>query len=160
MDALTIAFVTATTALFSAVLGPVMTFIVSARQIRASVISSNRERWLEALRDSVAEYVGLLLTAAMIKQGTEDDTNKAVAGDRDLRQIVERIVVVKNKIMLLTNPTESRAVELCDIVERTYQALASQAPQAIATMRSEADAITRAGREVLRAEWSRVKRGE
>jgi hypothetical protein len=54
MDALTIAFVTACTALISAIVGPAVSYVVARRQIRASVISNNRERWTEALRDSVA----------------------------------------------------------------------------------------------------------
>ena len=67
MDVLTITFITASTALVSAVTGPLVSFIVARRQIRASVISNNRERWIEALRDSVTEYVVLLLSASMVK---------------------------------------------------------------------------------------------
>jgi hypothetical protein len=160
MDPLVIALVSATTALVSAILGPLISFVVSGRQIRATVISNNRERWLEALRDSVAEYVGLLLTAAMVKQGIELDTAKALSGDSDLRRIAERIVVVKNKILLLSNPAEQQAARLCELVEKTYLALASETPQSIATIRAEAEAITQAGRDVLRREWARVKRGE
>jgi hypothetical protein len=66
MDVLTITLVTASTALVSAVTAPLVSYIVATRQIRASVISTNRERWTEALRDSVAEYVALLLSAASI----------------------------------------------------------------------------------------------
>jgi hypothetical protein len=160
MDPLVIALVTATTALVSAVVGPFVSYIVSARQIRASVISNNRERWLETLRDSIAEYVGLLLTAAILKRGIERDTTEAVSGDCDLRQIVERIVVVKNKILLLSNPGDDLGARLCEMVEKAYQSIASDTPQTIATMRLEADAITQMGREVLRVEWARVKRGE
>jgi hypothetical protein len=73
MDVLTITFVTASTALISAVTGPLVSYIVARRQIRASVISNNRERWIEALRDSVAEYVALLLSASMVKQTVGQD---------------------------------------------------------------------------------------
>jgi hypothetical protein len=56
MDVLTITFVTASTVLISAVTGPLVSYVVARRQIRASVISNNRERWIEALRDSVVEH--------------------------------------------------------------------------------------------------------
>ena len=160
MDPLIIALVTATTALVSAIAGPLMSYVMSGRQIRASVISTNRERWIEALRDSIAEYVSLLFTAAMIKQVIARDTASAVTGDRDLRQIVERIVLVKNRILLISDPQEGQSGKLCEMIETSYQALASETPQTIATIRSEAEAITQAGREVLRHEWARVKRGE
>ena len=160
MDALAIAFVTACTALVSAVVGPLVSYIVARRQIRASVISTNRERWTEALRDSVAEYVALLISASTVKQTIGRDTLKALSADHALLQIYERTVLVKNKIMLMTNPNESRYMELCKLVEATYQTLISDDPQVLAKMHSGSEAITRAGREVLRAEWIRVKRGD
>ena len=75
-------------------------------------------------------------------------------------QIVERIILVKNKIMLMTNPNDSRYTELCEVVEATYQGLFADDPQAFARIRGGSEAITRAGREVLKAEWARVKRGD
>jgi len=160
MDALAIAFVTACTALISAVVGPLVSYIVARRQIRASVISANRERWTEALRDSVAEYVGLLISASAVKQTIGRDTLKALGADHALLQLYERTVLVKNKIMLMADPNESRYKELCNLVEATYQTLISDDSQVYAKMHSGSEAITRAGREVLKAEWIRVKRGD
>src|SRR6202790_842305 len=124
MDVITITFVTASTALISAVTGPLVSYIVARRQIRASVISSNRERWTEALRDSVAEYVSLLLSASMVKQTIGQDPLKAVTEDHVLLQTVGRIILVKNKILLMTNPSDGRYTKLCELVETTYQDLA------------------------------------
>src|SRR5258706_2965499 len=149
MDALTIAFVTACTALISAVVGPAVSYVVARRQIRASVISNNRERWTEALRDSVAEYVALLISASTVKQTFGSDPLKALREDHDLLQVYQRTVLVKNKIMLMTNPNDSRYKELCNLVEGTYQTLISDDPQVLAKMHSGSEAITRAGREVL-----------
>ena len=160
MDVLTITFVTASTALVSAITGPLVSYIVARRQIRASVISTNRERWTEALRDSVAEYVALLLSASMVKQTMGQNPLKEVTEDHALLKIVERIILVKNKIMLMTNPNDSRYTELCEVVEATYQALFADDPQAFARISGGSEAITRAGREVLKGEWARVKRGD
>lgn len=159
MDAITIALVSAATALVSAIIGPFVSLRVAARQIRASVISNNRERWSEALRDSVAEYVALALTAAMVRQAMDGDPLKAVRNDHDLREIVERIVLVKHKILLMANPAEKSASDLCDVVEATYQLLLLDAPPTLVTIRAKAEEITRAGRNVLREEWARVKQG-
>jgi hypothetical protein len=160
MDALTIAFVTACTALISAVIGPAVSYVVAKRQIRASVISTNRERWSEGLRDSVAEYVALLASASTVKRSIGQDPLKALSEDHALLQLFERTVLVKNKIMLMTNPDENSYKELCDLVEATYQTLISDDPQGFAKISSGSEAITRAGREVLRVEWARVKRGD
>jgi putative ribosome biogenesis GTPase RsgA len=160
MDALSIAFVTACTALISAVVGPAVSYVVARRQIRASVISNNRERWTEALRDSVAEYVALLLSASVVKENIGQNPLKTVVADHGLLDIVQRIILVKNKIMLMTNPADSRYQELCNVVEATYQTLISDDPRVLAKIHSGTEAITRAGREVLNAEWARVKRGD
>jgi hypothetical protein len=160
MDVLTITLVTASTALIAAVAGPLVSVLVARQQIRASVISNNRERWVEALRDSVAEYVALVLSASIARQTMGQEYSKVLSADRALLQIAERIALVKSKIMLMINPNESGHGELCQAVEVAYLALVSEEPQPLATMRAEAEAITRAGRAVLKAEWKRVKRGD
>ncbi len=160
MDALTIAFVTACAALISAVVGPAVSYVVARRQIRASVITNNRERWTEALRDSVAEYVALLLSASMVKLTIAKDPLKALSEDHALLEVFERTVLVKNKIMLLTNPNDNQYTELCNVIEATYQSLIADDPQDLPKIHSASEAITRAGREVLKAEWIRVKRGD
>jgi hypothetical protein len=124
------------------------------------VISSNRERWTEALRDSVAEYVALLLSASVVKENIGQNPLKMVTTDHALLEIVQRIILVKNKILLMANPADSRYQELCSVVEATYQTLISDDPKVFAKIHSGAEAITRAGREVLNAEWARVKRGD
>jgi len=159
-DAVAVALVSATTALVSAIVGPFVSFFIARRQIRATVISNNRERWIESLRDSVAEYVGLLLTAAMVKQAITEPTWDALRDDHDLRQIVERIVIVKNRILLITNPNDAQYAKLCGLIQQTYEALAAERTPTVDDLRSRAEAITVAGREVLRLDWARVKRGE
>ena len=62
--------------------------------------------------------------------------------------------------MLMANPNDSRYTELCEVVEVTYQALFADDRQALARFRGGSEAITRAGREVLKVERARVKRGD
>src|SRR5258706_15845283 len=68
MDALTITFVTACSALVSAAAGPLVSIFVASRQVRASLISNNRERWVEGLPDSVAGDVALAVRAAVPRE--------------------------------------------------------------------------------------------
>jgi hypothetical protein len=160
MDALTITFVTACTALIAGVAGPLVSVIVARQQIRASVISNNRERWAETLRDAVAEYVALALSASLAKQATRAGHSRRMGVDGALLQTAERIVLVKNKIMLMTNPNEGGHAELCQAIEVIYSALASDQPRSLTKMRADAETVTHAGRAVLKAEWARVKRGD
>ena len=160
MDALTITFVTACTALIAGVAGPLVSVFVARQQIRASVISNNRERWVETLRDAVAEYVALALSVSLAKQATGEGHSPGMGVNGALLQTAERIVLVKNKIMLMTNPNESTHAALCEAVEVIYLALASNQPLNLTKMRADAETVTRAGRAVLKAEWARVKHGD
>jgi hypothetical protein len=57
----------------------------------------------------------------------------------------------------MIKPSDSRYSELSDIVERAYQSLTSDDPRVLTGIRSETEAITRAGREVLMGEWARAE---
>jgi hypothetical protein len=160
MNPLTVAFVSALTALSAAILSPLVSLFVARMQIRAAVVSNNRERWIETLRDAVSEYVALLLTASIVKEGIEGDLAKEVSEHPDLRQIVERIVMMKSKIMLMVNPRDRHYAELCEKLAASYESLTSGASISVSMMRSQADEITQAGRDALRMEWARVKRGD
>ena len=160
MDVVTVTFVTASTAFVSAVVGPIVSYAIAHRKIRADLISNNRERWAEALRDSLAEYVALLISASIAKENLGADPLKAVSANRDLLQIVERIILVKNKIMLMSNPNEPSYAELCRLVDASYEALASEDSMSAKRVRAGAEEITRVGRAILKLEWMRVKRGD
>jgi len=158
VDITTIAFVTACSALVSAAAGPLVSVVVSARQIRASVVLNNRERWIEALRDSLAEYVALLLSVAILEETQHGDPMMAVGNDPSLLQLVERVALVKNKILLMVNPIEATHYQLCQPVEDAYRLLVA-GKGSREQIRVYTDAITTAGRAVLKSEWARVKRG-
>jgi hypothetical protein len=159
MDTATIAFMTASTALVAGVAGPIVSVLVARQQTRASVISHNRERWAETLRDLVAEYVALLLRTAHMRQALAQDLSSALKADHALLTLVERVALSKNKILLIINPIKSDHDELSRTIDAAYLALSADAPPPLTEIRLNVDAITRAGRAVLRAEWQRVKRG-
>jgi len=159
MDITTVALVTATTALVSAIAGPIVNVVVSLRQIRASVISTNRERWAESLRDGIAEYASLSLSAAMLQEGSGRLPVAALRDDPENARLVERAALAKNKVLLIVNPAKAEHARLCRLVEEAYHELLTGLATT-AGMVDRIDAIAEAGRAILRHEWKRVKRGE
>jgi hypothetical protein len=159
VDVLAITFVTACSALVSAAAGPVVSVIVSTRQIRASLVSNNREQWTVALRDSLAEYVALVVSAAILEEAQQKGPLIAIRDDPRLASLAERIAQAKNRILLMVNPADPEHLQLVLPVEQAYRLLLEgNAP--VKQVASCADAITNAGRVVLRREWARVKRGD
>ena len=159
MDVLAITFVTACSALVSAAAGPVVSVVVSTRQIRASLVSSNREQWTVALRDSLAEYVALVVSIAILEEAQQKVPLHAIRDDPRLASLAERVAQAKNRILLMVNPAEAEHSELCTRVEQAYRLLGEGTGSA-KEVSACADSITEAGRVVLRHEWARVKRGD
>ncbi len=159
MDALTITFVTACSALVSTTAGPLVSIVVASRQIRASLISSNRERWIEALRDSIAEYVALAVSAAMLREVLRKQAFEAIRDDPPLAQLAERIALARNRILLMLNPAKDEHDKLCSAIDEADRLLL-ESEATLVQMNDRVDAITRAARAVLKAEWARVKRGD
>ena len=159
MDLAVVTFVTACTALVSAVGGPLTTVLVGARQVRASVVSSNRERWVESLRDSLAEYGALCLSAALLQEASRRTPVEALREDPQLARLVERVATAKNKVQLIVNPARPEQEALQRVVNAAYRELLTGSATA-AVMTEHVDALTQAGRTVLRFEWDRVKHGD
>ena len=159
MDILTISFVTACSALVSAAAGPLASVVVASRQARVSLISGNRERWIEALRDSIADYVAIALSAATLQEATQEAPVAAVRDDPQLWHVVEAVARARTRVLLMLNPSEAGHLELSAAIDRSYRILA-HGGAGLERIAPVLDALTDAGRSVLKAEWSRVKRGE
>jgi hypothetical protein len=159
MDALTITFVTACSALVSATVGPLVSIVVASKQIRASLVSTNRQRWIEALRDSIAEYVALAVSAAMLREVLRKDAFQAIRDDPQLAQLAERLALARNRTLLMLNPAKAVHHELSRAIEEAGRLLL-ESEATLGQMNDHVEVITRTGRAVLQVEWTRVKRGD
>lgn len=160
MDQLAITFITATTALIAGIASPIVSISIARRQLKVSLISANRERWSEALRESIAEFIALATNAALIRRGPDGDLIEIIQADPEARKVTERLVLVKAKIQLMTNPNKAYHRELCQSIERIHQALISNQTPTLQQSLSQLDAVASAGHSLLKAEWERVKRGD
>ena len=168
IDASVVALVSACTALVASVAGPIVTLTVARRQISANVVSANRHRWIESLRDLVAEMIALIATATLVRLELARDAGTVsaiVVRDPAMIEKVERLVLVRNKIRLMINPNEDDHRELLAAIETAFLRLtgdrAMGTPQeATRAMETSIEAITRCAQGILKREWARVKRGE
>jgi hypothetical protein len=160
VDSLTITFLTASTALIAGVAGPIVSISVARQQFRASVISNNRERWIEALRDAISEYIAIVTIVVLMARHARSADGDIDLGDQEMLKAIERIVLVKSKIMLMTNPIKDHHRDLGECIEVVHRALISRESLDSEQWRSHLDAITLAGHTVLEIEWARVKRGD
>jgi hypothetical protein len=162
MDPFVISLVSACTALVASIAGPMVTLTVAKRQINANLVSSNRQKWIESLRDLLAELVSLLVAVVVVKSGWKGDWNDglpAIQADRSLLDKLERIVLVQWKIRLLINPNEADHQGLYHAIEAAF-AHAKSTQQYEAEITADIETITRLAHGILKREWERVKRGD
>lgn len=161
MDLSYLSLVSACTALVASVAGPLVTLSVARRQFNANVLSANRQKWIEGLRDLLAELVSLLVSALVVKSKWRHNWDKGrgpIEGDPEMLAKLERIVLVQWKIRLLINPTEADHQELYRTIDTAFKRIQSEETQ---ESESEADieTITWLAQVILKREWERVKRG-
>jgi len=161
MDPLFISLVSACTALVASVAGPLVTLTVARRQFNANVLSANRQKWIETLRDMLAELISLLVAAMVIKSDWKDKWDQGrgvIARNPELLDKLERIVLVQWRIRLLINPTEADHQELYRGIETAFKRIQSEESHDSET-EVDIENITRLAQVILKREWQRVKRG-
>lgn len=160
MDQLTITFLTASTALIAGIASPIVSINVARRQFKASVVSSNRERWIEELRDAIAEYIAMVTSVALSAPHTRVADTQITNGDSEFNKAAERIVFMRCKILLMINPGKCVHRDLRQSIDAIHHVLVDKKTIDLGQWRGHLEAITVAGHAVLDAEWERVKRGE
>jgi hypothetical protein len=162
MEPLTISLVSACTALVASILGPVVALLIAKRQINANVVSSNRQKWIESLRDLIAEFVSQLVTVLVVKSGWRGNWDRglpAIQSDRAYLEKLERMVLVQSKIRLLLNPNEADHQALYRVIEAALEH--SRSEQMHETeIASDIETIAQLAQGILKREWRRVKRGD
>jgi hypothetical protein len=161
MDPLILSLISACTALVASIAGPVVTLMVAKRQFSANVLSTNRQKWIDALREALAEMISLLVAALVVKSNWRDawEGGRApLANDAALLDKVQRLVLAQSKIHLLINPNEADHQQLCTAIDGALLRLRSEHSEDSET-EADIQLITRLAQKILKREWQRVKRG-
>ena len=161
MDPLVISMVSAATALVASIVGPLVTLSVGRRQFAASVLSANRQRWIEQLRDLLAEFVSQLGAVWVIRATWQGEWNKGlapIAADPARLEKMQRLLLVQSKIRLMLNPTEADHQELYAAIEASLQRLREERSDEDETA-ADVEHIAKLGQAILKREWQRVKTG-
>lgn len=149
------AVVSAVTALVAVVIGPLVSIFVAKSQIQASVVSANRQSWINRLRDELATLICIVHHLPSAHANESLSTNEAVA---EYGKFVQKFQVIK----LLINPKEADHQELVRLIESADKKIIESINNKQAST-SEFEAagqrIVAQSQLVLKREWERVKRG-
>jgi hypothetical protein len=161
VDPLVISVISAATALVASIVGPLVTLSVGRRQFAATVLSTNRQRWIDMLRESLAELVSQLATVSVIKATWQEKWDKGIgpiAADPCRLEKLQRLVLVQFRIRLLLNPAEADHQELYRAIELSIERLREERSVEEETA-ADVETISKLGQAILKREWQRVKSG-
>jgi hypothetical protein len=156
-----VSLVSASTALVASVVGPIVALTIARRQYNATVISTSRQKWIETLRDTLAELVALTRAALVVKSKWKDQWDRGrgpLNADPAMLEMFEHIVLAQSKIELLMNPTDTDHRLLHETIETAISRLSAEESLEPETQSDIRD-VTRLGQAILGRAWQRVKIG-
>jgi len=161
MDSALLSLISACTALIASIAGPFVTLLVAKRNFNATVLSANRQKWIETLRDMLAELISLLIAALVVKAKWKDKWDRGrgpFIADPALLDKLQRIVLTQTKIRLLLNPADGDHQRLYHAIDTAMKRLQSEESPESDT-ETDIETITTLAQSILRREWQRVKHG-
>lgn len=147
-----LAILSAATALIAVVLGPLVSLWAARRQSRVTVLSANRQAWINTLRDLIAECMAI---SGFIHIADWSDRKQSEFDEK-----MERFALVVAKIRLMLNPNEQDHKRLSEILGQlmnTLRSLKEKDPVKGAQLMKDFVPLSQT---ILKREWERVKRVE
>ena len=160
-DAAPLSLVSAFTALVASIAGPFVTLYVARTQMRVTVRSAYRQRWIEEFRELIAQLCSDIAIAVQNREAMIKDGRVVIGAERDLLGNFGKLVYTANKIRLMVDPLEREHQKFIASIEALLTLFRmgpeegdlQTAGQAIA---QEIVALTVA---IVRREWARVRKG-
>jgi len=148
------AVIAALVALVSATVGPFVAWKIAKRQITTTIRSTSRQKWLDTLRDEVAEFFGLLVEGGVARTGDTIPVS-------DIHDMANSLSRKLTKIELLLNPNEQRHQQLARLLREARSVTWNpEVPPDVEKIREKMDKAVVICQEILKIEWERTKEGE
>jgi hypothetical protein len=121
---------------------------IAARTARATVVSANRQRWIDALRDDVSDYMASAarLTSILLSGSFERSGQDALSTEE--RRATYELKRIRIRIELRLNLTEPDHRELLKLIDQFW---VDSSAANDAAVRAHANAI-------FKSEWERLKK--
>lgn len=151
--------ISALAAIVGVVIGSMVSFLIARQQFKATVISANRQQWINNLRDCIADFqtkakISLVEASLALYKETSIAANPT-SHDEALRGMR----FLANKAALLLNPKEADHSGLLLLMKQLEDHCVNGDPNDRACEERLQDSITSTGQRILKREWERVKRG-
>ncbi len=145
--------ITAVTALVAVIVGPIVTLLVAKRQIKATVVSANRQAWINQLREYIADF--MTNAKKCVLYGEANPAQTTAIGDH--KDVLFKTMHCMNHIGLMLNLKETGHSELHQLMNELADRLQNKN---FADAKKALDKVFLQSQSILKSEWERVKSGE
>lgn len=121
---------------------------VAARQSRATVVSASRQRWIDALREDIAEFLSVEAAFRSLRSSGGFHVSGQDAIKAEARALQQKRRLVRKRVELRLNPTEEDHESLLRSMDEYTHSGEDH---------KEEDVPVKT-KEILKLEWERVKR--
>ena len=137
-------------------IGSISSYYISKRQFQSTVIATKRQEWINSLRDTISEYLSVLVTLDKFYTMTDMHLRLKDEDKKELTITVEKATLLRAKINLLINPNEDDHKRLSSLIK---DALVNLTERQITDLDNCITEITNLGQKILGDEWRKVKKG-
>jgi hypothetical protein len=153
------AVVSAIVALTATILTPLVSFWITRQQIRATLVSANRQAWINALRDDLSELFEHLEWLFAL---TYDSRRGSTVGEERYKYREERrsrIRLLINRIRLRINQGEKPSATLLSLIWKLHSLALQPGDDEGEEFNDTMESAVSKSQEILKAEWKQVKKG-
>ena len=119
---------------------------IAAKQIRSSIVSANRQKWLDSIRDDLSEFASELdIVRSVLSAG---------ASQVETAEKTKRLRLLYTRVKLRLNPDKPEQGLIIDCMDRLVSDVAAK------DVSEKLDALTQAAQALAKAVWRQVKSGD
>lgn len=155
-----VAEISAGSALLGVLIGSVCSYFVSRQQLKATVLSGNRQQWINTLRDCIADFQTKAKIAVVEADLANHDQTSRAANPVNHDEAMKTMCFLANKIALLINPGETDHANLISQMKELESHCIDGDPGDREKVSMLQEAITTIGQKILKREWERVKKNK
>jgi hypothetical protein len=158
-----------------AVISAISAFFVAFASFLVTLISKEqktsefRQAWIDALREDLSQYVSLNLEIVNYYVNSKKDQPNHSEADQPnhletfykerIEELIE-IEALRHRILLRLNMKEEKHIELANLIEKINNYGDHERRNEPKKIKELSSSIINLSQEILKTEWSRVKRGE
>jgi hypothetical protein len=148
------------TTLAAVIISPLISIYVVKRQFAAQVISANRQKWINELRERIASFVTEISFLETEILPLKSDSPNTTLITKVITERSKRIHLLLSEVELYINPNEVDHAKLMDLMHEAATITHNQLATGQKTDRKYGREITNLAQTILKREWVRVKKGK